>query len=496
MCIICVSTVTVVSLFLPGQAPSQVATQPPPIINKSNVKEYEFTNKSCSKSNLNKIKNNTICLKNGKVYRWAKIKNTPTPLPTPSPSPTPLPTQTPKPTPTPTPTSTIKSVSYSPPSVTSDDIEICKIKEVSNLRGRTGAGFPVWNTMTPSIGTVKWALIPIDFADLPGEANFKTRVDDQMSLLSEWFDTVSEGKFKVEWVVLDKWVTLPNKTNDYKILYSANLADAANGPKLFKDAMDAADPVFDFSNIQTVNFILPKGQTFLGETSQGFPWDQPVIDYTSKEGKIASYSIPGVFLDLPGKEYWSYWAHEFGHAIGLPHIGASRGVTPPFNPLDLMGGQDGPSKELSGWLRFLASWLPDEKVYCKETKNLDSVELTLAPLSGKETGIKLAIIPVNSTKAILIESRRVTKFSCTTATKRDGVLVYTYDATLGHNENFLIPIPPADRRLEDDSCGKLNNRSGPTKDELLHEGEKVTVEGITIELIAHGNYDKIKIYKN
>jgi len=495
MCIICVSTVTVVSLFLPGQAPSQVATQPPPIINKNNVKEYEFTNKSCSKSNLNKINNNTICLKNGKVYRWAKIKNTP--LPTPSPTTIPTPTLTPKPIPTPTPTSTIKSISYSPPSVISDDIEICKIKEVSNSRGRTGAGFPVWNTMTPSMGTVKWALIPIDFVDLPGEKNFRSRVDEQMKLTSEWFETVSEGKFKVEWVVLDKWVTLPNKTNDYNIQYSANLIDAANGPRLFKDAMNAADPVFDFSNIQTVNFILPKGQTFLAESSQGFPWDQPVIDYTSQEGKIASYSIPGAFFDLPGKTYWSYWAHEFGHAIGLPHVGVSRGDRPPFNPLDLMGSQDGPSKELSGWLRFFARWLPDEKVYCKKSKDIENIEITLVPLSGTDLGVKLAVIPVSNSKAIVIESRRVTKFSCTTPTTRDGVLVYTYDATLGHGENFLTPIYPSGRKLELDSCGSLNGRSGgPTMDMLLHEGDKVNLEGLTVEVLLHRNYDKIKIYKN
>jgi hypothetical protein len=161
-----------------------------------------------------------------------------------------------------------------------------------------------------------------------------------------------------------------------------------------------------------------------------------------------------------------------------------------------MGGQDGPSRELSGWLRFYARWLPDEKVYCKETKNLTNVELTLAPLSGKEEGIKLAIFPLNSTRAVMVESRRVTKFSCTTPTVRNGVLVYIYDATLGHGENFLIQASPPGRVLEQDSCGSLNGRSsGPTKDELLHEGDKISVEGITIEVLAHGNYDKIRISK-
>ena len=199
-----------------------------------------------------------------------------------------------------------------------------------------------------------------------------------MKLLSEWFDTVSEGKYKVEWVVLDKWVTLPDKASAYVIPKSQNVSDATNGPKLFSDAMKASDPLFNFTNIQTVNFILPKGQTIIGEGSQGFPWDQVVKDMRTNEGQIASYSIPGVFFEDPRREYWSYWAHEFGHAIGIPHVGASVGEPTPFHPLDLMGAQDGPSRELTGWLRFYARWLPDEKVYCKETKNLTNVELTLA----------------------------------------------------------------------------------------------------------------------
>ena len=169
---------------------------------------------------------------------------------------------------------------------------------------------------------------------------------------------------------------------------------------------------------------------------------------------------------------------------------------PPFNPLDLMGGQDGPSRELSGWLRFYARWLPDEKVYCKESRHLVSVEITLAPLSGTEQGLKFAVIPLTATKAVMIESRRVTKFSCTTPTLRDGILVYIYDATLGHGENFLIPVTPPGRVLEKDSCGSLNFRSSPTKDELLHESDKITVEGITIEVLLHGNYDRIRISRN
>ena len=421
---------------------------------------------------------------------------TPTPSPTVTPSATPSPTPTVSATPTPSPTQTVKDVVYQPPTEPSENIELCKIKDVSKTRGMTGAGFPEWNALTAKSGTVKWALIPIDFSDFPGEANFRARVDEQMKLLTEWFDVVSEGKFKVQWVVADNWVRLPGESSDYVIPKSVNVNDAANGPKLFQDAMSASDPVFDFTNIQTVNFILPKGQNFIGEGSQGFPWDQVVKDLRTNEGQIASYSIPGTFFDAPEREYWSYWAHEFGHAIGLGHVGGwSELPINTFNPFDILGGQDGPTRELSGWMRFFGRWIPDERVFCRQASQIREIEMTLAPLSGSQPGLRLAILPISQSRAVIIESRRYTKFSCGIDTK-NGVLVYIYDATKGHGEEFLIPQAPTTRPIESHNVGKKPCMTTAIPDPLLYEGEKVSVEGLTIQVLLHGNYDRIKITKN
>lgn len=333
-------------------------------------------------------------------------------------------------------------------------------------------------------------MIPIDFPDLKGDLAWRSRVDEQMQLLSEYFFSVSEGRFKVEWVIADNWVTLPNNSSDYNVDKSLNLKDSPNGQKLFQDAMKSADPFFDFTNIQTVNFLLPKGQNVVNEGSQGFPWDEAVKNIVTNEGKIASYSIAGKFMESIGKDYWSYWAHEFGHAIGLPHIGPSRGELPPFNPWDIMGGQDGPSKELSGWLRFFAGWISDNKVYCKSINNLKNMEMTLIPLSSEDSGIKFIIIPVSEFKAVLIESRRVNKFSEKTPTSRDGTLVYLLDLTLGHGENFLVPVAPSERPKEQDIY-----KNSYSSDVLLHENDTVNVYGLTIKLAQSLNYDHIIISK-
>lgn len=484
MCIICVSTATVVSLLAPTQEPVHINT----MVKESYVQEfystkkpeYKFTNKSCSKSELNKVKGNTICLKNGKVYRWATKNNA---LPSKE--------QISKGQPSAAPNSGL--LTYSPPTQPAANIDLCKIRENNNNRRgmptQLAAGFPSV-TIAQKTGTVKWALIPLDFSDLPGEENFRTRIDEQMKLTSDWFATVSEGKFKVEWVVQDKWVRLPNPTNNYTIDRSDNLDRVPNGIKLWNDAMRESDKVFDFTGIQTVNFILPKGHSFINETSQGFPWDQAVKDLVTNEGSVSSYSIPGKLFDQPGRQYWSYFAHEFGHAMGIPHVGSSRDPNP-FLGLDLMSNQEGESRELSGWLRFVAGWLSDDKVYCQEFGTLNSVEVSLIPLSDSASGIKMVVIPVSQTKAVVVESRRETKFSCVMPSKRNGVLVYTYDATLSHGQDFLKPVAPEGRGIEYSSNCLVVGYPNP----ILYKGQKVTIEGVTIEVIDSLNLDKVKLSK-
>ena len=464
MCVLCVSTITAVSLLVPVQAAT--------VVENKNTQQYQSINKSCIKSNLNKINfdNDTICLKNGKTYKWTKIKNVSKPKPI-----------------------TNQSIIYQAPSQPSANIQTCEIKENNqNRRGMLFAlptGFPR-HTIAQKTGTVKWALIPLDFPDLAGEANFRSRVDEQMKLTSEWFATVSEGKFKVEWVVLDKWVRIPNPTSEYTIDKSDNLERVPNAIKLWNNAMTESDKVFDFTGIQTVNFILPKGQDFVQEGLQGFPWQPEVKAVVTNEGSVSSFSIAGRFFDKLNRKYWSYWVHEFGHAMALPHIGNSRDPNP-FLGSDIMANQDGESKELSGWLRFVAGWLDDEKVYCQELSTLKNTDITLVPLSGSGNGVKMVVVPISATKAVVIESRRETKFSCTMPSKRNGVLVYTYDATLSHGENFLEPISTGRWALESSSDCPVT----PNQNYILYKGDKISVEGVTIEVVDSLNYDKIKISK-
>ncbi|MFZ9751213.1 MAG: hypothetical protein ACO3CN_03820, partial [Candidatus Nanopelagicales bacterium] len=73
-----------------------------------------------------------------------------------------------------------------------------------------------------------------------------------------------------------------------------------------------------------------------------------------------------------------------------------------------------------------------------------------------------------------------------------GVLVYEYDAQLGHGENFLIPIVPTGRsKLNVPGC-----RVGPFADPLLYQGNSLTTSGLKIEVTKVANMDKIRISRS
>ena len=418
------------------------------------------------------------CIKSGKRLIWNKgvliKKSAPSPSPTPTPTttPTPTPTQTPTPTPSPSPSPDRLSLS--------DPVTNCKIKDASNPEvgqygGALYGGFIEKNRPVPSTGNVTWYLIPLEYTDLKGESNWRVRVDEQMQLLTDYYEAVSYGKLKIQWKVYENWITLPGTQSKYAISQSGDYITTEN---FWKDAISVVDSKVDFTGVQVVNFILPKGQSAVQESAQGFPWTGDINKYNSSEGKLSAFTIPGKFFDANQRTYWSYWAHEYGHTLGIPHISGSRS-TSSFQSYDLMGNQDS-RRELSGWSRFaVTQWIEDEWVFCKDKANIKSEMVNLSKLNSKEAGHKIIVILLSSTKSLVVESRVANKFSGSDAIRgrTDGVFVYVYDATLGHNKEYLT-------------------QASPDSDPILITGESVTFEGVTVKVLSLGTQDRIQIIKS
>lgn len=468
--------VSLVSTLVLASVPSQSAVPPK-------------VGAACNKQGSTKtyLGKNYTCVKSGNRTIWAKAVITKKKAPEKELPPTSLPNSGPSTSNEPKKV----EVKYAPPSLPSENVELCKVKQSGNDTARSG--FPTPTPLYRGEGVVRWALIPLDFSDLPGEANFMIRAQEQMQFASEWAENTSEGKLKIEWKVQDKWIRMPGLSTDYAVPLSDNRGfGSANQVSVFTRVMSEADKYFDFTGIQAVQFILPAGQKVIEYGVKGNIGFDAVRNYITGEGtRIDLFSIPSTFNEEPrsGRSFWSWWMYHYVVGLGVAKFGGSR-VASPLHTYLIQGSTEG-ARDLGGWTRFLIGWMPESRVYCRLASNLTNLDITLIPLTdNKSQGVKLAVIPLSETKTLVLESRRVTKFSCMTSRERNGVLAYIYDSTLGHEDAYFQAIAPPGRSIETYSCF-----ASPESDLLLHEGDRVTYEGITIEVKAHGDFDQIRLYR-
>jgi hypothetical protein len=133
--------------------------------------------------------------------------------------------------------------------------------------------------------------------------------------------------------------------------------------------------------------------------------------------------------------------------------------------------------DLLGWDKYLAGYYSDQQIRCLPSAK--SISL-LTPNVAKSQNEKLAVIPINSSKIIVIESVRVGGFNYKLPKSSEGVLVYeiNIDETDYHKGVYLISTA---RGLSTD-----NKLGAP-----LRLNETVIASGYKISVIQTGNFGDI-----
>lgn len=389
--------------------------------------------------------------------------------------------------------STPSVAAYAPPTTAGVPVEACQVADVSTERQRYGnqaSAFPRLAKYIPKEGTVRMALIPIDWGDAPGSADQLVAMESQARTLADWYEQVSEGRLRIQWVIHPSWIRMPGSSSEYAVPYSGARSETV---RFFGKVIPAVDPSFDFTGVQTANFLLPQGQGFVRESVQDWPWQEFAARSTA-EGNLVSAAAAGAYFEVKPRERWSYWAHEFGHVLQLAHIGSSFRWSS-MHGFDLLGSQDGPTRELSGWMRFLAGWLSDDQVYCQDRGGLQSTTIMLNPLPERSAGVKVAIVRTSPSEAVIVESRRPTAFHCpvglgASAYSDSGVLVYAIDATKGAQEEFLRVVSADGSPDQNPGCGTQGVPG------LLSTGQGVVVSGVSVNVVKGGpgeRYDVVSI---
>ncbi len=376
------------------------------------------------------------------------------------------------------------------------------------------AGFPLRSGAAPSLGTLRVAVLFVDFPDAPATHTTQREAELGLSDAEKYVETVSYKNLDLQFVPLHRWLRAPHNYEQY--LDTSVLGGLRVGGEIDTEAVHLADPEFDFTDIDAVMVVMPSSQ-FAGGTASGtVPTEEGTIWNTSRIN-----NNPRDEAGQPTR--WGFTAaHELMHNLGLADLypydqdlferpDASDDQIWVRAGFGLMGLRvffpashkdprlafpvphpDGrlytayanflKAGEMLAWSRWQLGWLEPTQIHCLPELETETT-LTLSPVAAPGNGPAMIALPLSDTKVLVIESRRKLGYDAgieerysgqpTTvpALAEEGVLVYTVDAALGSGQ---LPLKIAG----DPGSGQVDSYP------LLTDGQSVTIGDYTITVKA------------
>ena len=404
------------------------------------------------------------------------------------------------------------------------DVETCKIKEDSRfrtpgdvvpnflgeaeIRGRymgNATAFPFAPTVLPTTGTIDVALIYVDWEDLPGTKGDYDYYKHHAEMFSDFYWMASEHKLKMQTSTTEDWQRLPGSFEEYVTESQQEEAQRGEAPKkqkFYDAAVAASDPDFDFTDVEIVFFVVPTAESvFVGGPHEfNFDWNGYL---KTSERDIYDTATPGDFnIDRgsPGTAPWFYFVHETGHMLGIPHQAdedqnnpdTEKYVVSPLGGWDVMA-EHGGNRTMNSWLRWLAGWLDDDQVACVTKQDISDNYYELHPINEVAGEVESLVIKLSDTKVVVVESRRFDpKFDISTGNSKNGLIVYTVDATKASAQGNQVLLSPRDitKYLQEKNTWPDRREL----DAIFFQGDSVEIDGIRIEASSIGtNSDVVRV---
>jgi hypothetical protein len=329
---------------------------------------------------------------------------------------------------------------------------------------------------------IRALIFPVDFLDLIGTSDPKKDFASITEEVSQYYKQLSDNRTVFNWTIYPKYVRYESKVVD------ANLGGrTANGYGVFSEkAMNLAKQTLDLSSFDLIVYAPPlttsRDQIAIGPAFPSSNSSQ--VSATMLDGQSYGQSFP--FLNL---------AHEIGHLMGLADLynfdaaneSANSGSKSAFElqfkymgVFDLMNWANGAGVELTAWNRWLTDLITDDQIRCLPSTSTTTL---LAPIEVGG-GIKGAVIPLSTTEAIVIESRRALRYDKNLSKDSEGALVYKVNTS---TSTGLGPM-------------RIVGRPGSTdilhRDASLKLGQSYEVSGYLIKVIESGVFgDVVKVEK-
>ena len=509
----------------------------------------------CSKAGATSTYNGKkyTCVKSGKKLVWNKGVGIAKPVPAASPTPTPVatPATTPTPTvsatPTPTPTEVITAENFRfeslcekdpfvptewatyqdfalrndifscarpyrfkmvtqpkttplqalTPKSSLNNIESCKL-----THGQRDGQIAFSSWINPKIvmnQRLNVQVIPIEFTDFPSSKTVLADHEKYFNYIKNGYYNISDSQVNVNFKIPSNYFKINKKISSYD---TGKRYDRGGGiwnwasmdmNAMFKDIVSAVDPAIDFSNLDLVFFVVPP-TTDNDYVSHGFPAPYPQL--RTAEGFMPYWYFSPPMAEVNRKSWYGVepylHLHELMHGMNKldDHYGDGE-----FGRIDGDAGtgnwstMSGMSTDFLFWDKWITYMVSDEQVLCAKTDSTSTHWIKPSNYFGKEE--KMLVIPVGSTKVLVVESMRAAGFNLKLPKISEGALVYLVDISkTGHGRGINV-LRPASR------IGSIyERRDFALSDAPLKLGESISSNGFKITVVESGDFgDVIKVEK-
>ena len=507
----------------------------------------------CSKAGATSTYNGKkyTCVKSGKKLVWNKgvaiAKPVPVASPTPVATPTPTPTPTVSATPTPTPTEVITAENFRfeslcekdpfvptewaayqdfalrndifscarpyrfkmvtqpkttplqalTPKSSLNNIESCKL-----THGQRDGQIAFSSWINPKIvmnQRLNVQVIPIEFTDFPSSKTVLADHEKYFNYIKSGYYNISDGQVNVNFKTPSNYFKINKKITSYD---TGKRYDHGGGiwnwvsmdmNAMFKDIVSAVDPTIDFSNLDLVFFVVPP-TTDNDYISHGFPAPYPQL--RTAEGFMPYWYFSPPMAEVNRKSWYGVepflHLHELMHGMNKldDHYGDGEfGRTDGDAGTGNWSTMSGMSTDFLFWDKWITYMVSDEQVLCAKTDSTSTHWIKPSNYFGKEE--KMLVIPVGSTKVLVVESMRAAGFNLKLPKISEGALVYLVDITkTGHGRGINV-LRPASR------IGSIyERRDFALSDAPLKLGESISSNGFKITVVESGDFgDVIKVEK-
>ena len=383
-------------------------------------------------------------------------------------------------------------------------VSSCKLSKFDNPNsdpaGTGYLGFPTPSERLSTSKNIKAAIIGVDFSDLQSKTpSPKTDYEYITKPITKWYSDLSGGKMKFNWSFNAKYVRMGQKLSFYNI-GGSNAGTGRNtvrADEFIRQAIALADKNFDFKNIDVV-VIAPPPNTTGDQVTNGGAYPMTIGDgYKFSGGEILNATIINV-QEISSKPYAPWFgalgiAHELGHLTGLTDLydtswsQSKEKYEAQFKYMGIFSymnfaGSNGNAILPTSWEQWQVGWMKDSQIHC--VKNLVSSTHEIMNLENTANGVKAVVVPVSTTKALVIESRRKNGYDSTMPSSAEGALVYTIDTLLSSGNGPMRVVR------------KGTSKNVMYEDAPLKSGESLDVLGYRIKNISmKKNSDLISVVK-